>query len=259
MTNFSISLPQLQMFFLVFLRVIAILMTVPVFSSKNIPLLFRVGLGFSITVLLIPLLKISEISFLPDVIPFGIGVLSELALGITIGLSVRLVFAGIQLAGQLAGFQMGFAIVNVMDPLTSAQVSIVAQLKYLIAILIFLAINAHHWFLRALVESFRLVPPFGFHFSASLMEYLMRLGGNMFLIAIKVAAPVMVALLLTSVALGLVARTVPQMNIFIVAFPLKIVIGLLFLAFSLPYLLSFLKQLFGGLGNDILLLLKAVG
>jgi flagellar biosynthetic protein FliR len=69
----------------------------------------------------------------------------------------------------------------------------------------------------------------------------------------------MVALLLTSVALGLVARTVPQMNIFIVAFPLKIVIGLLFLAFSLPYLLSFLKQLFGGLGNDILLLLKAVG
>jgi flagellar biosynthetic protein FliR len=135
----------------------------------------------------------------------------------------------------------------------------VAQLKNLIAMLIFLAINAHHWFLRSLVESFRLVPPFGFHYSASLMEYLMQLGGNMFLIAIKVGAPVMVALLLTSVALGLVARTVPQMNIFIVAFPLKIVIGLLFLAFSLPYLLSFLKHLFGGLGNDILMLLKTVG
>ncbi|MFO7738202.1 MAG: flagellar biosynthetic protein FliR [Desulfatiglandaceae bacterium] len=259
MTNFSISLPQLQIFFLVFLRVIAILMTVPVFSSRNVPILFRVGLGFSMSVLLIPLLKLTEVPFFPDVIPFGIGVLSEIALGITIGLSVRLVFAGIQLAGQLAGFQMGFAIVNVMDPLTSAQVSIVAQLKYLIAMLIFLTINAHHWFLRALVESFRLVPPFGFHFSASVMEFLMRLGGGMFLIAIKVAAPVMVALLLTSVALGLVARTVPQMNIFIVAFPLKIVIGLLFLAFSLPYLLSFLKQLFGAMGSDILLLLKAAG
>lgn len=259
MTNFTISLPQLQMFFLVFLRVIAIVMTVPVFSSKNIPLLFRVGLGFSITVLLIPLLKTTEPSLFQDVIPFGIGVVSELILGVIIGLSVQLVFAGIQLAGQLAGFQMGFSIVNVMDPLTSAQVSIVAQLKNLIAMLIFLAINAHHWFLRSLVESFRLVPLFGFHYSASLMEYLMRLGGNMFVIAIKIGAPVMVALLLTSVALGLVARTVPQMNIFIVAFPLKIVIGLLFLAFSLPYLMSFLKQLFGGLGNDILMLLKTVG
>jgi flagellar biosynthetic protein FliR len=259
MTNFSISLPQLQMFFLVFLRVIAIVMTVPVFSSKSIPILFKLGLGFSMTILLVPLLKPGEIPFLSDIIPFGIGVMSEIVLGITIGFSVRLVFAGIQLAGQLAGFQMGFAIVNVMDPLTSAQVSIVAQLKYIIAILIFLAINAHHWFLRALVESFRLVPPFGFHFSASLMECLMRLGGSMFVVAVKVAAPVMVALLLTSVALGLVARTVPQMNIFIVAFPLKIVIGLLFLAFSLPYLLTFLKQLFAGLGSDILLLLKAVG
>jgi flagellar biosynthetic protein FliR len=217
-----------------------------------------VGLGFSITVLLIPLLRTTEPSLFSDVIPFGIGVVSELILGVIIGLSVQLVFAGIQLAGQLAGFQMGFSIVNVMDPLTSAQVSIVAQLKNLIAMLIFLAINAHHWFLRSLVESFRLVPPFGFHYSASLMEYLMRLGGNMFVIAIKVGAPVMVALLLTSVALGLVARTVPQMNIFIVAFPLKIVIGLLFLAFSLPYLMSFLKQLFGGLGNDILMLLKTV-
>jgi len=259
MTNFTISLPQLQMFFLVFLRVIAIVMTVPVFSSKNIPLLFKVGLGFSITVLLIPLLKTTQLSLFPDVIPFGIGVVSELVLGFIIGLSVQLVFAGIQLAGQLAGFQMGFSIVNVMDPLTSAQVSIVAQLKNLIAMLIFLAINAHHWFLRSLVESFQLVPPFGFHYSVSLMEYLMRLGGNMFVIAIKVGAPVMVALLLTSVALGLVARTVPQMNIFIVAFPLKIVIGLLFLAFSLPYLISFLKELFGGLGNDIFMLLKTVG
>jgi len=258
MTILNISLPELQIFFLIFLRVSAILMTVPLFSSKNIPLLFKIGLAISISVLLFPILSLNEELITSEVIPYGIEIVSEILLGVIIGLSVRVIFAGIQLAGQLAGFQMGFAIVNVMDPLTSAQSSIIAQLKNLIAMLLFLATNAHHWFLRALVDSFRLVPPFGFHLTNPLFEYLMRLGGNMFIIAIKVAAPVMIALLLTSVALGLVARTVPQMNVFIVAFPLKIVIGFLVLAFSLPYLFSFLKHVFNGLPNDMLFILKAM-
>ncbi|MDY6986667.1 MAG: flagellar biosynthetic protein FliR [Thermodesulfobacteriota bacterium] len=258
MTLLSISLPQLQISFLVFLRVTAILMTVPFFSSRNIPLLFKVGLAISVSLMLLPVVTFTNIPFVYDAIPFGIEVFSEIALGIIIGLSVRLIFSGIQLAGQLEGFQMGFALVNVMDPITSAQASIVAQFKNFIAMLIFLAINAHHWFLRAIADSFQLVPPFGFRFNGSLMEYLIRLGGNMFIIAIKVGAPVIVALLLTSVAFGLIARAVPQMNVFIVAFPVKIIIGLGFIALSLPYLLSFLRQLFDKLGTDILLILRAM-
>ena len=246
------------MFFLILLRVGAIVWTVPVFGSRSIPFLFKAGLAVAISVILFPILKLNEISLTPGVIPFGIGVVSEIVLGITIGFSVKLIFCGIQLAGQLAGFQMGFAIVNVMDPITSDQASIIAQFNNLIAMLIFLCINAHHWFLRGVVESFRLVSPFGFQFSGSLMEYLTRLGGNMFIVAVKVGAPVIIALLITSVALGLVARTVPQMNVFIVAFPLKIVVGLLFLAFSLPYLLSFLRQVFIGSGNDIMNIVKAI-
>ena len=234
------------------------MMTVPIFDSKNIPFLVKAGLSVAISIVLFPILKLDDIPVYSSVIPFGIKVIGEISLGVIIGFSVKLIFAGVQLAGQIAGFQMGFAFVNVIDPATSAQVPIIAQAKNLIAMLIFLSINAHYWFLRGLVESFRLVPPLDFKFSASLMEQFIRVTSNMFIIAIKVGAPVMVALLLTTVALGLVARTVPQMNVFIVAMPAKIGIGLLFLVFTVPYLSSFLRQVFSGLGNDIVLLLKAM-
>ncbi|MBT3260044.1 MAG: flagellar biosynthetic protein FliR, partial [Deltaproteobacteria bacterium] len=128
----------------------------------------------------------------------------------------------------------------------------------LIALLIFLAINAHYWFLLALVESFRLVPPFEFQFTNSLMDQLVSLAGNIFVIAVKVGAPLIVVLFLMSVAFGLAARTVPQMNIFFVAMPLKILVGLIFFVFALPYMTAFFESIFNGLGNDILKLLNAM-
>ena len=258
MTALNISLPQLQTFFLIFLRVGAIILTVPVFDSKNIPLFLKAGLAFAISILLFPILDLENSLFTTEAIPFVIGVIGEILVGIIIGLSVRLIFAGVQLAGQVAGFQMGFAIANIMDPVESSQVPVIAALKNILAMLIFLAVNAHHCFLRSLVDSFQLMPPFGFHFTDSLMTELVRLGGNVFVIAIKVGAPVIAVMLLTSVAFGLVARTVPQMHIFIVAIPIKILIGLLFLGFSLPFLSIFLRQMFNGLGSDILFLLRAM-
>ncbi|UCF86168.1 MAG: flagellar biosynthetic protein FliR [Desulfobacteraceae bacterium] len=234
------------------------MMTVPLFGSKNLPVLLKGGLLLSISIVLFPILKLDHIPFFTEVIPFCLEVIGEIILGVAIGLSVRLLFAGIQLAGQLAGFQMGLAIVNVMDPQTSAQVPILAQFNNLIAMLVFLAINAHHFFLRAIVESFRIVPPFEFRFSYSLMEQLMMLGSNMFIIAVKIGAPIMATMLITSVALGLIARTVPQMHIFIVAMPLKILIGLLLLSLTVPYFSAFLREVFNGLGKDVILLLQAI-
>ena len=172
-------------------------------------------------------------------------------------MTVNLIFIGLQIAGQISGYQMGLAIAQVMDPAGGEQVPLLAQFFQLFAFLIFLTINAHHWFLMALTDSFQLVPPFGFKVSGSLIEQLIRVAGNMFVIGIKVGAPVIAALLLTSIAFGLIARTVPQMNVLFVAMPLKIIIGLLFIGFSLPYLSSFLKAVFTNLGNTIFLLMKA--
>ena len=258
MIALNISLPQLQLFFLVFLRVGAILMSIPIFDSKGIPLIFKMGLAFAIGIVLFPLLKLDVVPMASDIFSLGISVVGEIFLGLTIGFSVKLIFAGIQLAGQLAGYQMGLALANVMDPATSEQVPLLAQFNNLIGLLVFLSINAHYWFIKALTESYRLVPPLNVKFGSSLLEQLIQVSGNMFVIALQVGAPVIAAMLLTSVAFGLVARTVPQMNVFIVAMPLKIGVGLLFIGFSLPYFSTFLKNIFGDLGQNIILMLKAM-
>ena len=256
MTLLSIPLEQLQALFLIFLRVISIIMTTPVLDSKNVPITFKIGMAFGLSFVLYPLVPVSVGAYQEDVVAFFIGAASEVLMGVSIGLSVRLVFTGVQLAGQLAGFQMGFAIANVMDSLSNSQISMIAQVKNVLAMLIFLSVNAHYYVLRIMVESFELVPMFGFQVSNSLIEYLMKLTGNMFVLALKIGAPIVVAMLLTSVALGLAARTVPQMNIFIVAFPVKIVIGLLFLIISLPYVVTFLEEAYGNLGITLQVLLR---
>jgi len=248
---------QLQVFFLIFLRVGAIVMSIPIFKSKSIPVLFKFGLALAASIVLFPLLDITVFPVVTNLLAFVVGAIGEILLGITIGMAINLIFVGLQMAGQISGYQMGLALARVMDPSAGEQVPILAQFFQLFAFLIFLTINAHYWFLKALAESFQLVPPLGFKLSGSLIEQLIRIAGNMFVIAIQVGAPVIAALLLTSIAFGLIARTVPQMNVLFVAMPLKILIGLIFVGFSLPYLSSFLKVLFSNLGQTIFLIMKA--
>ncbi len=262
MNTINIPLPQIQAILLIFVRVASILMAAPLFESKNIPLFFKAALSFSIALILLPIIepiiKINGSLFDGDIIVFVIGMTGEIIIGVIIGFSVKLIFAGFQLAGSLIGVQMGLGMANVMDPVTSSQVPLMGHFNYLLAMLIFLAINAHHWFLRAIVESFRLIPPFNFHFSNSLFEHLIELSSNMFVVAIKTGAPVIAALLLASVALGLIARTVPQMNVFFVAMPIKIILGLFVFCVSIPLLSSYFKQIFLNLGDTIFILLKSM-
>jgi flagellar biosynthetic protein FliR len=249
---------QLQLFFLAFLRIGAIFMSMPVFDSESIPVLFKLALSLATTIVLFPILKLNPEPVFANLATFCLGVAGEIFIGIAIGFAVKLIFAGIQLAGLLAGYQMGLAIANVMDPATSEQIPLLSQFNHLVALLIFITINAHYWFLRALAESFRLVPPLSVQLGNSLMEQVIHLSGDMFVIAIQVGAPVIAALLIASVSFGLMARTVPQMNVFIVAIPLKIGVGLLFFGFSLPYFSAFLEKIFAGLGQNIILLLRTM-
>ena len=240
---------------LIFTRVGAILLTAPLFSSGSIPVHVKIGLSFMLAVIVFPLVSVNDILVLP-LASLGIAMAGEVLIGVIIGFTARLLFAAVQLAGQLVGFQMGFGIVNVIDPQTSSQVSIIAQFENIITLLIFMAVNAHHWFIMAIAKSFEVVPLLAFSFTNSLMEALVRLSCDMFVVAAKVAAPIIAILLFTSVALGLLARTGPQMNIFIVGFPLKLAIGLLAVGLTLPLLSTLLRNLFQGLGEDIFVLMR---
>ena len=233
-------------------------MTLPVFDSRSIPHLLKLALALAVSLILFPMLDLNPVPLAGSIYTLAIGAAGEIMLGLVIGFSVKLIFAGIQLAGQMAGYQMGLAIANVMDPAQSQQTLLLAQFNNLVALLIFLTINAHFWFIRALTHSYRMIPPMNVHLGGSLMEYLIEMSGKMFVIAIQVGAPIIAALLVTSVAFGLMARTVPQMNVFIVAMPLRIGVGLLFIGFSLPYLSAFFKKIFNGLGQHIFIMLKAM-
>jgi flagellar biosynthetic protein FliR len=170
---------------------------------------------------------------------------------VALGFATQLIFYGIQMSGQVIGIQMGFGIVNVLDPMTNLQVSIISRIQYLFGFYLFLIIGGHHYFLMAVGESFRLVPIGSFGFSGGLMQQFVSMTGKVFVLAIRIGAPCMVALLMTDVALGFIARVAPQMNVFLVGFPLKIATGLVMLALSLPMFAAVFPEIFNEFIRDI--------
>ncbi len=250
----QITAEQIETFVLVFLRVSAIIITIPILGNASVPMRLKGGLSVVVAFLLVPFVQY-------DAVPIQIPMLvvkmcGEVLIGIIIGFAGRILFAGVQLAGQLIGFQMGFAIVNVVDPVSSSQVSIIGQFQYLLALLIFLAVNAHHIFLYAITESYQVIPPLSFHYSGPLMESIIELSKNIFVVAIKTGAPVMAILLFASVGLGLIARTVPQINVFIVGFPLKIAIGLIGIGLTLPYFVKILESVFAEFDGQLIMFMS---
>ena len=244
----NIPVEQIQIFFFVLVRVAAILFSIPFLSSSSIPVLLKVGLSMAVSMLIVPRFGPDAVPAIVNPLQLALGILGEVAIGLLIGLSVQLLFAGIQIAGQMVGFQMGLAIANVVDPASSLQMPLLAQFLNLFALLIFVSLNVHHFFIRAMMEGFDTIPLMGMHFSQDLYPLMLSLTANSFMVAVKIGAPVMVSLLLTSAAMGLVARAVPQMQIFIISMPVKIIVGLVFLALSLPFCANYLHNAFDRMG-----------
>jgi flagellar biosynthetic protein FliR len=177
-------------------------------------------------------------------------------IGITIGFAARLVFAGIQISGEILGFQMGFSFASVVDPLTNIQVPVISEIQYLLGILLFMGVNAHHIFISAIVDSYQLLSPLGVHFSGSFFQGLLILFREIFVIAIQISAPVMAVLFFSNIGMGMVARTVPQMNVFAINFPLQIGIGLLFIGLAAPVFVKTAVRIFLNLSDEITMLLR---
>jgi flagellar biosynthetic protein FliR len=251
-----ITTEQAEIFILIILRVSAMIITIPILGDRIVPFRIKAGLSLLITLLIFPFVQTAAWRLSADVFSLVFRMAGEIMIGVMIGFIGRLIFDGIQLAGQLIGFQMGFSIVNVIDPVNNEQVSIIAQFQYLIAMLVFLIMNGHHIFLYAIAESFRIIPPLGFHFSGELMQLVVVFVKNMLDVAIKTGAPIIAVLLFTSVGMGLIARTVPQINIFIVGFPLQIAIGLISVGVTLPIFVRVLGSYFSHLEGEIISLLR---
>ncbi len=246
----------LETFLLVFLRTSAIVATMPILGDRVVPARVKAGFALLLAGLLFPVVPTGAEPPEAGLVPLALRMASEAVIGVVIGFAAQVIFAGVQLAGELIGFQMGFAIVNVIDPVTSAQVSIISEFQYLVALLLFLIFNGHHSFLAAIAESFRLLNPLSLHASGSLIAAILDLSKGIFVVAAKLSAPLVAVMFFTQIGLGIMARTVPQINIFIVGFPLQIAIGLLFLGLCMPVFAFVLERMYGGLDGQIRMLLR---
>ena len=245
-------------FLLIFIRVGVILFILPFFNSRSIPNLCKVGLTLIIALLLHPLTAKQLTAFPTTVLGIAHLIVGELVVGMILGLVVQVFFEGVRIMGQLVGFQTGFAITNILDPQSGTQVSILSNMAYLMAMVLFLVLNGHHILLNALRESFEIVHVGGLNLSRHMLPELVKHVGEMFIIGIKIGAPAIAALIFTKVIFGLITKLIPQMNIMIVAFPLQIFIGLLFFGISLRLLLVFLEKFLANLDTVLINTLKAI-
>ncbi|MEB3198137.1 MAG: flagellar biosynthetic protein FliR [Candidatus Sericytochromatia bacterium] len=245
--------PQgLAVFLLVLVRASAIFLVAPVLGNANVPPRVKIGLAALLALMLSPL--VAQVPIRGDtesiwgILPL---VLSEMMLGLLIGFLCQLFFVAVQFAGQLVGLQMGFSMASVFDPTAGGQISVVAQFYLLLGVLIFLLLDGHHWLLIALQKSFQSVPLGSFLFDEQALSVLLKSASDLFWISMMISAPVLGVLALGEVAMAIVARILPQMNIFVASFPVKIVLGIMTMALSFPLIAGYLatetERTFGGI------------
>lgn len=250
---------QLQVFLLLIIRASGLFLTAPVFSHSVFPRQMKVGLVILLAIVTMPTVAHLPIEPATSLADLAAMVLRELMVGLLIGFTFRLLFQAAELAGSLAGYQVGLAISSAFDPNVGDEVGDIGRYWVLLATLIFLTINGHHLVIRAFNDSYRVIPPGQMQVVGTTAELLMRDTAYVLELAIKIAAPVIVTLVLMDVALGTISKVMPTMNIFIVGFPLKIGFGLLVVAMSLPIFSYVLEKSTGYFDNAVRELLASMG
>lgn len=239
---FGLTQVQFETLLLIFVRVSVMLFVFPVFSAPQIPLMVRIGLAGIISFILYRAMPMS--APLPDMGALVAAVVSQIVVGLIVGFVAYLVFMGIQFAGEILDIQIGFAVANIISPQTQQQVTVLGELELTLATLVFLISNSHLLMLQGIGGSFHLLPLPYVNLDPSVAGNVVVFLEQAFLVVFQIAAPAAVALFVVNVALGLMARVAPQMNVFVVGFPLQIGVGLLMLAVSVPLLAAVAPQLF---------------
>jgi flagellar biosynthetic protein FliR len=238
-------------FMLVLSRVAGIFAALPVFGGRRMPIRIKAITVLMITLVCFPTLSITIPQVPSDAFTLALLLFSEVMVGLTLAFITQIIFAAVEFSGQILGMQMGLTISSILDPSQGTQTQVMSVLQTLFATLLFLSLNIHHIFIRAIMDSFKVIPLGGWHLSGELVNFLVARTADIFIIGIRLAAPVMVALLLATVALGIMARAFPQMNIFMISMPLNIGLGMVILGMTLTIFFHVLEISFGQLNSQI--------
>lgn len=242
-----------QLFLLVMIRTSGIFIFSPFFSSQNIPNTMKVGLSFSVSLLITSALSIS-----PDLSNeiFLLLIIKELMVGIIIGFISYAFFSAFYVMGQIIDMKIGFGMANVIDPQNRIQVPLMGNFYYILSFLLLMSINGHHSIISALIDSYNFIPIGSFTYTGDTMNLLVYSLSKSFEIGFKLSTPIVAIIFLTDVVLGIISKTIPQMNVFVVGMPLKVLIGLLIILISMPIFFTAIGGIFNLIINDIYRFIK---
>ncbi len=244
---------------LIFVRVSGVMFGLPFFGDQPTPVRVRILLSVALSFVIQGLIPGTWlIEFPAELLPFIILVVKELCIGLFLGFTARIAFDSIIMAASLVGYQMGFGVADLMMPDAPVQISAFTAFHRILMISIFLALNLHHMYFDALIRSFSLIPAGGIAPHFQLGGYLIELTSGLFKISMQLAAPVLVALMFTNTALGLIARTVPQLNVFTLSFPVGFFVGLGVYLACLPFFPGWVTNHFMQSHEQILQTLKGI-
>lgn len=241
-----------QLFLLILMRLTGLFVISPIFSRSNIPMTMKIGLAVTLSLILLPLNIYNfnlDINNIRALIFFST---TEFLIGVIIGFISFIYFSVVYLAGTVIDIQMGFGMVNIMDPQTNAQMPIMSGLYSILISLVFLTVNGHHMLIQSIINSYEVLP-IGFQISVSenIISYLSHMLLETFALSLQLSAPILISIFLVNVILGILARTMPQMNIFMVGMPLKIFVGIIIVFLSLVFFISYSEVVFDKMFRSI--------
>lgn len=253
----TIPLALFQAWLVCLARVGALVAAMPVLGSRQAPVQIKVGLSVMLSLLIFPLVGETIPRFDFDPVVLGVVLGREVMVGAAAAFVAQLVFVAVEFGGAVIGFKMGFAAANVFDPTSQQQSQLLSQFQSVFAVLIFLALDGHHMVLRALVHSYGVLPP-GTADIGGAAPVLVRLLGEAFVLGLKISAPILAVLVLASLVLGIMARVFPQLNVFVISFPINIGIALVIMGVTFQLMGSLLVREFGRLEEHFLTLFRAM-
>lgn len=253
-------LNALPAFLLILARMASFIIVMPIFSYRTIPGNIKIGLAAVLSILID--LTLFKSQAVPLNGSFVLLIIKEVLVGLTMGFVAGILTYAVQFAGAVIDLQMGFAIANVISPENGATTPLTGQLLYIFQIMFFLGVDAHHMLLNGVMYSFTVVPlnSLAISFGAgNLAEFLTRLTGQMLLIGMQLAIPIVGCLFLVDIAIGLIARTVPQVNVFAIGLPLKIIVGFLLMIIVFPTFIVLFRFIFDSMTDAFSTYMQLLG
>ncbi len=251
-----LPIDQFQTFLVCFARVAGFVGSIPIIVGNQTPVRIKSGLAFMVALVMFPIMSPAVDPVILAPVNFLLLLVNEVLLGSMIGLVARMVFTAVEYGGTVIGYQMGFAAANVFDPSSERQIELISQFQNVFAILIFLAIDGHFIFLQVAARSYEVLPPGVFNVSGDAIPYLMELSARIFSIGMQFSAPLLAILLLSGLILGILARVFPQLNVFLLSFPINIATAFTVIALTLPLVVILLRREFDDIGNRFMTLMQ---